>query len=86
MLSPMLNDTQLVATVTRAPPRRRDNYLVNEMQQGTLGCYVRHGDKYYEATEYPLKDGFEGCFLRPRPDLHGVFWFSTILTFVFCCS
>lgn len=36
--------------------RFREERLVGNMQAGVLGCYVRHGDKYYEATEYPLKD------------------------------
>eukprot|EP00434_Breviolum_minutum_P030535 symbB.v1.2.027005.t1/scaffold2737.1/size71945/3 len=34
----------------------REEHLVGRMQAGVLGCYVRHGDKYYEASEYPLKD------------------------------
>ncbi|CAK9105353.1 unnamed protein product [Durusdinium trenchii] len=36
--------------------RFRESHLVNQMQDGVLGCYVRHGDKYYEASEYPFKD------------------------------
>ncbi|CAJ1390202.1 unnamed protein product [Effrenium voratum] len=34
----------------------RRQSLVGTMQAGVLGSYVRHGDKYYEATEYPFQD------------------------------
>eukprot|EP00438_Fugacium_kawagutii_P032604 Skav233149 [mRNA] locus=scaffold1669:180960:181631:+ [translate_table: standard] len=34
----------------------RQEHLVGRMQPGVLGCYVRHGDKYTEAAEYPFGD------------------------------
>lgn len=34
----------------------REAVLVGEMQNGTIGTHVRHGDKYYEAKEYAYND------------------------------
>lgn len=40
----------------RALEEFRTKTLVNNVWQGTIGAHVRHGDKYYEATEYPFED------------------------------
>eukprot|EP00930_Biecheleria_cincta_P096895 TRINITY_DN88668_c0_g1_i1.p1 TRINITY_DN88668_c0_g1~~TRINITY_DN88668_c0_g1_i1.p1 ORF type:complete len:499 (+),score=55.99 TRINITY_DN88668_c0_g1_i1:180-1676(+) len=40
----------------RALTEFRTKTLVNNVWPGTIGAHVRHGDKYYEATEYPFED------------------------------
>lgn len=40
----------------RALQEFRKTTLVNNVWRGTIGTHVRHGDKYYEATEYPFED------------------------------
>eukprot|EP00933_Yihiella_yeosuensis_P015469 TRINITY_DN13480_c0_g1_i1.p1 TRINITY_DN13480_c0_g1~~TRINITY_DN13480_c0_g1_i1.p1 ORF type:complete len:464 (-),score=91.78 TRINITY_DN13480_c0_g1_i1:145-1356(-) len=54
---------QVTAFIVRLNPDTRQELdafrqavLVGEVQEGMIGTHVRHGDKYYEATEYPFED------------------------------